>query len=122
MNYLNLNPIFVMQELTIMSEKYANIRTVKSYVNQMFDTAEIAEYIDVNRMEKPLRQISSPKQKRLAERRKALGEYLTADQLIAWLDCAKVDCEVGKLKFEDYLLFLITLNLGDRKAESYGLQ
>ncbi|OFP86697.1 integrase [Lactobacillus sp. HMSC056D05] len=122
MNYLNLNPMFVMQELTIMSEKYANIRTVKSYVNQMFDTAEIAEYIDVNRMEKPLRQISSPKQKRLAERRKALGEYLTADQLIAWLDCAKVDCEVGKLKFEDYLLFLITLNLGDRKAESYGLQ
>ncbi|UZD25797.1 tyrosine-type recombinase/integrase [Lacticaseibacillus paracasei] len=122
MTYLNLNKQFVMQELAILSEKYANIRTVKSYVSQMFDTAEMVDFIDVNRLEKAISSIGSPKKERLATRRKMTGESLSADEMVAWLDAANTDHENGKLSDQDYLLLLLTLHLGDRKGESYGLQ
>lgn len=122
LNYLNLNKQFVVQELSILAEKYANIRTVKAYVRQVFEVAEIMDYIDANRIEKALRLVGSPKKERLATRRKMTGSSLSADEMIAWLDAAKEDFENRKLSFQDYLLLLMTLNLGDRKGESYGLQ
>jgi integrase len=69
-----------------------------------------------------LRFINAPKKKRLHDKRVAEGEALTADELIAWIDAARTDLDSGKLSEEEYLLFVLTLNLGDRKSESYGLR
>ena len=122
LTYLNLHKQFVVEELAVLSEKYANIRTIKAYVRQLFEVAEIMDYIDFNRIEKALRLVGAPKKERLAERRRLTGGSLTADELIAWLDAARSDYEAGELILKDYLLLLLTLHLGDRKSESYGLQ
>lgn len=42
--------------------------------------------------------------------------------MIAWLDAANEDYRNGSLIMQDYVLFMLTLNLGDRKSESYALQ
>lgn len=122
LTYLNEHNQFVMQELAILGEQYANIKTIKSYVGQLFDVAEAADFIEVNRIAKILRFINAPKKKRLHDKRVAEGEALTADELIAWIDAARTDLDSGKLSEEEYLLFVLTLNLGDRKSESYGLR
>ncbi|WP_243680994.1 site-specific integrase [Lacticaseibacillus manihotivorans] len=122
LTYLNEHNQIVMEELAILGEQYANIRTIKSYVGQLFDVAEAADFIEVNRIAKILRFVNSPKKKRLHDKRVAEGEALTADELIAWIDAARTDLESGKLSEEEYLLFVLTLNLGDRKSESYGLR
>lgn len=121
-NYLNEHNQMVMQELAILAEQYANIRTIKSYIGQLFEVAEAADFIEVNRIAKILRFINAPKKKRLHEKRVAEGESLTADELIDWIDAARTDLDSGKLSEEEYLLFVLTLNLGDRKSESYGLR
>lgn len=122
LTYLNEHNQMVMQELAIFGEQYANIKTVKSYVSQLFEVAEAAEYIEVNRIAKVLKFVNAPKKKRLREKREAEGLALTADELIAWIDAAKADLAKGKLSEMEYLLFVLTLNLGDRKSESYGIQ
>ncbi|MBW4801810.1 site-specific integrase [Loigolactobacillus coryniformis] len=122
LTYLNVHKQFVVEELAVLSEKYANIRTIKAYVRQLFEVAEIMDFIDFNRVEKALRLVGAPKKERLAERRRMVGGALTAEELIDWLDAARNDYETGKLILKDYLLLLLTLHLGDRKSESYGLQ
>lgn len=122
LTYLNEHNQMVMQELAILAEQYANIKTVKSYMSQLFEVAEATEYIDVNRVAKVLKFVNAPKKKRLREKREAAGEALTAKELIAWIDAAKADLAKGKLSEMEYLLFVLTLNLGDRKSESYGIQ
>lgn len=119
---LNEDKDFVVRELVTFSQTYANIRTVKSYVRQMFETAEVLDYIEYDRLEKPLRFINSPKKDRLKKRREAEGESLTAQELLEWLDAAFEDYKNGKLNLQDYLLFMLTLHLGDRKSESYALK
>ncbi|MGQ2197147.1 tyrosine-type recombinase/integrase [Lactiplantibacillus plantarum] len=120
--YLNEHNQMVFEELVILSEKYANIKTVKSYVGQMFETAEMLDYIEVDRIARVLKAVPAPKKKRLQKKREAAGLALTAPELIAWIDAAKADLAKGKLSEKEYLLFILTLNLGDRKSESYGLQ
>ena len=122
LTYLNEHNQMVMEELAILAEQYANIKTVKSYISQLFEVAEAAEYIQVNRIAKVLKFVNAPKKERLREKREAEGLALTADELIAWIDAAKADLAKGKLSEMEYLLFVLTLNLGDRKSESYGLQ
>lgn len=120
--YLNEHNQMVFEELVILSEKYANIKTVKSYVGQIFETAEMLDYIEVDRIARVLKAVPAPKKKRLQKKREAAGLALTAPELIAWIDAAKADLAKGKLSEKEYLLFILTLNLGDRKSESYGLQ
>ena len=120
--FLNDNKDFVMRSLMQKSQTYANIKVLKSYVNQLFDIAELLEYIEYNRIEKTLRYVGDPKKQKLKAERQLAGEALTAEELIAWLDAANEDYENGDLIMQDYVLFMLTLNLGDRKSESYALQ
>ena len=43
--FLNDNKDFVLRALMKKSQTYANIKIIKSYVNQIFDIAELLEYI-----------------------------------------------------------------------------
>lgn len=122
MKFLNDNKDFVLRALMKKSQTYANIKIIKSYVNQMFDIAELLEYIEYNRIEKVIRYVGDPKKQQLKAERQLIGESLTAEELIAWLDATNEDYKNGSLIMQDYVLFMLTLNLGDRKSESYALQ
>ena len=120
--FLNDNKDFVLRALMKKSQTYANIKIIKSYVNQIFDIAELLEYIEYNRIEKVIRYVGDPKKQQLKAERQLNGEALTAEELIAWLDAANEDYSKGLLIMKDYVLLMLTLNLGDRKSESYALQ
>lgn len=120
--FLNDNKDFVLRALMKKSQTYANIKIIKSYVNQIFDIAELLEYIEYNRIEKMIRYVGDPKKQQLKAERQLNGEALTAEELIAWLDAANEDYSKGLLIMQDYVLLMLTLNLGDRKSESYALQ
>jgi integrase len=120
--YLNNHKEFIINKIVKMSSTYANIRTVRSYVHQMFKTAEILDYVEYDRVSAPLARIASPHKDKLKKEREAKGLALSATELLAWLNATHHDYEKGKMALEDYLLFLLTLHLGDRKSESYGLQ
>lgn len=122
MTYLNSNKEFVVDQLKEKSEHFANIKTVKAYVRQMFEVAEILDYIEYDRVGKSLRLVGQPHKDKLKKERMKKGEFLTAEQLLDWLQATKEDYERGKLSLADYALFLLTLHLGDRKSESYALQ
>ncbi|MCT2892308.1 tyrosine-type recombinase/integrase [Lacticaseibacillus paracasei] len=122
MTYLNSNKEFVVDQLKEKSEHFANIKTVKAYVRQMFEVAEILDYIEYDRVGKSLRLVGQPHKDKLKKERMKKGEFLTAEQLLDWLQATKEDYERGKLSLADYTLFLLTLHLGDRKSESYALQ
>ncbi|ETU56610.1 hypothetical protein IGK80_002706 [Enterococcus sp. DIV0609] len=47
---------------------------------------------------------------------------MTARELIEWLDVVNKEYDEGILIMQDYVLFMLTLNIGDRKSESYALQ
>lgn len=83
----------------------------------MFDIAELLEY---NRIEKTIRYVGDPKKQKLKAERQLASEALTAEELTAWLDEANEGYENGDLIMQDYVLFMLTLNLGDRKSESYS--
>ena len=120
--FLNDNKDFVLRALMKKSQTYANIKIIKSYVNQIFDIAELLEYIEYNRIEKVIRYVGDPKKQQLKAERQLNGEALTAEELIAWLDAANEDYSKGLLIMKEYVLLMLTLNLGDRKSESYALQ
>lgn len=50
------------------------------------------------------------------------GEFLTAEELIEWIEAAQNDLNNDKIILQDYVLFMLTMHLGDRKSESYALQ
>ncbi|WP_035050918.1 tyrosine-type recombinase/integrase [Carnobacterium pleistocenium] len=120
--HLNDNKEIVLRELTKLSQSYANIKVVKSYVNQMFEIAELLDYIEYNRVQKVIQYVSAPKKQKLKEKRELEGESLTAPELIQWIDTANEEYKNGTMIMQDYVLFMLTLNLGDRKSESYALQ
>jgi integrase len=122
LKFLNDNKDFVLQSLMKKSQTYANIKIIKSYVNQLFDIAELLEYIEYNRIAKVIRYVGDPKKQQLKAKRQLNGESLSAEELIAWLDATNEDYNNGSLIMQDYVLFMLTLNLGDRKSESYALQ
>ncbi|EIR4022036.1 site-specific integrase [Enterococcus faecalis] len=120
--WLNENKEFVLRQLTSLSKTYANIKVVKGYVNQVFEMAELLDYIEYNRIEKVIRYVSAPKKQKLKEERELVGESMTARELIEWLDVVNKEYDEGILIMQDYVLFMLTLNIGDRKSESYALQ
>lgn len=120
--FLNDNKELVLRELTRLSQSYANIKIVKGYINQVFEIAELLDYIEYNRIQKVIRYVSAPKKQKLKERREIKGESMTAQELLAWIDTVNEEYQSGKLIMQDYVLFMLTLSLGDRKSESYALQ
>lgn len=123
LNWLNDNKDFVLRQLTVLSRDYANIKVVKGYFNQVFELAELLDYIEYNRIAKVVQYVSAPKKQMLKEKRQVQGRSsMTAEQLISWLDVIKKEYQQGIISMQDYVLFLLTLNLGNRKSESYALQ
>lgn len=120
--YLNDNKNLVLRELTKLSQSYANIKIVKSYINQVFEIAELLDYIEYNRIQKVIRYVSAPKKQKLKEVRELEGESMTAQELIHWIDVINEEYKNKTIIMQDYVLFMLTLNLGDRKSESYALQ
>lgn len=118
---LNTNKDLVLRKLNAKAQKHANIKTVKSYVNQLFDIAELLDYIEYNRIAKIVRYVGDPLKQRRKMKRTLKGEALTAEQLIDWIQAIQQDSNQGVLAFQDFVLFTLTVNLGDRKSESYAL-
>ncbi|WP_379971610.1 tyrosine-type recombinase/integrase [Enterococcus devriesei] len=119
---MNDNKDFVLSELTRKSRSYANIKVIKSYVSQLFEIAELLDYIEYNRIAKVTKFVAEPKKIRLKVERQLNGESLTAEQLLQWISVINEDYHTEKLILQDYLLFMLTLHLGYRKSESYALQ
>ena len=64
---MNTNKDLVLRKLNAKAQKYANIKTIKSYVNQLFDIAEL-DYIEYNHVAKITRYVGDPlKQRRKME-------------------------------------------------------
>lgn len=120
--YLNDNKDLVLRELTKLSRSYANIKIVKSYINQVFEISELLDYIEYNRIQKVIRYVSAPKKQKLKEVRELEGESMTAQELIYWIDTVNEEYKNKTIIMQDYVLFMLTLNLGDRKSESYAIQ
>lgn len=121
-DFLNQNKQVVLNILTQKAEEYANFKTIRSYVNSIFDWAEELEYIETNRISKTIRRIKATKKIKLQESKKNEDLYLSQEELQAWFTAFEKDLDVDKIHFKDYVLFYTTFFLGDRKSESYALQ
>lgn len=120
--FLNQNKPVILNLMTAKAEEYANFRTLRSYVNSIFDWAEELEYIETNRISKTMSRIKSTKKIRLQEEKNEEDLYLSIENLKAWFDAFQIDLEEEKISLKDYALFFTTFFLGDRKSESYALQ
>lgn len=122
LNYLNQNKAFVLKVMTKKAAEYANFKTLRSYVNSIFDWAEELEYIERNKLEKSLKRINATKKNQLKAARKDEDLYLSFEQLQEWLQAAQEDYEKGLLTLQDYTLFQTTFFLSDRKSETYAIK
>lgn len=122
LNFLNQNKQVILNLMTAKANEYANFKTLRSYVNSMFDWAEELEYIEANRVSKTLKRIKAIKKIQLQEAKQEEDLYLSQKELKAWLKAIVSDLEQGKLEFKDYVLFFTTFFLSDRKSESYALE
>lgn len=122
LDFLNQNKQVILNLMTAKANEYANFKTLRSYVNSMFDWAEELEYIEANRVSKTLKRIKATKKIQLQEAKQEEDLYLSQKELKARLKAIASDLEQGKLEFKDYVLFFTTFFLSDRKSESYALE
>lgn len=122
LNHLNHNKVFVLQVMTKKAAEYANFKTLRSYVNSIFDWAEELEYIERNKLEKSLKRIKETKKNQLKQARKEEDQYLSFEQLQEWLLAVQEDYESNLLSLQDYVLFQTTFFLSDRKSETYAIK
>lgn len=122
LNHLNQNKVFVLQIMTKKATEYANFKTLRSYVNSIFDWAEELEYIERNKLEKSLKRIKATKKNQLKQARKEEDQYLSFEQLQEWLLAVQEDYESNLLSLQDYVLFQTTFFLSDRKSETYAIK
>lgn len=122
LNHLNQNKVFVLQVMTKKAAEYANFKTLRSYVNSIFDWAEELEYIERNKLEKSLKRIKATKKNQLKQARKEEDQYLSFEQLQEWLLAVQEDYESNLLSLQDYVLFQTTFFLSDRKSETYAIK
>jgi integrase len=121
--WLNNNKKFVLETLVEKSQTFANIKTLKSYINQVFGIAELLEYIEYNQIDRILSFVSDPKKQKLAEERELSGKNaLTAAELNDWIAVVNREYEEGILPMSAYVYFWIILTIGDRTSETRALQ
>ena len=122
LDYLNEHKQFVVKQMNKKAKEYANFKSVRSYFIQVMDLAEEYDYIDYNRLTKPLRKIKSSKKNQLKKLKKEEEKYLCERELLLWFDAVEKDYVDGLLNIQEYTLFWTTFFLSDRKSESYALQ
>ena len=122
LDFLNQNKQVILNLLTQKAEEYANFKSIRSYVNSVFDWAEELEYIETNRISKTIKRIKATKKIKLEEAKNDENLYLSQTELQAWFTAFEEDLRDEKILFKDYVLFFTTFFLGDRKSESYVLQ
>ncbi|MFG5406740.1 site-specific integrase, partial [Enterococcus faecalis] len=81
-----------------------NFKTLRSYVNQVFDLAEEYDYISYNRLSKTLKKIKALKKIQLANNKQKEDKYLSEEELIKWIKAIEEDYEEGLLTTQDYTL------------------
>ncbi len=121
-SYLNDNKQLVVKILNEIAESYANIKTIKSYFNQIFDLAEFEEIIEVNKIEKSLRRVTDVRKQEIISKKNRVNQALTVSELRSWLQAFETELDNGSVIFMDYLLFHLTLKTGIRKSEAYAFQ
>ncbi|MDT2556643.1 site-specific integrase [Enterococcus raffinosus] len=122
LTYLNEHKQFVVKEMNKKAKEYANFKSVRSYFTQVMDLAEEYDYIDYNRLTKPLRKIKSSKKNQLKKLKKEEEKYLCERDLLLWFAAVEKDYADELLNIQEYTLFWTTFFLSDRKSESYALQ
>lgn len=122
LNYLNDHKAFVIKEMTKKAATYRNFKTIRSYVNSIFDWAEELEHIERNKLEKSLRLIKSAKKNQLDKDKKEEEQYLSLEELKDWIDAINEDLDNQLLSYQDFALFMTTLLLSSRKSETYALK
>lgn len=122
LDHLNQHKQFVIREMNRKAKVYANFKSVRSYFVQVMDLAEEYDYIEYNRLAKPLRKIKSAKKNELRNLLNEADKYLSEEELLLWFKAVEKDYAEKLLTMQDYTLFWTTFFLSDRKSESYALQ
>lgn len=122
LDHLNQHKQFVLREMNRKAKVYANFKSVRSYFVQVMDLAEEYDYIEYNRLAKPLRKVKSAKKNELRSLLNEAEKYLSDNELLLWFKAVEKDYEEKQLTLQDYTLFWTTFFLSDRKSESYALQ
>ncbi|WP_311901377.1 tyrosine-type recombinase/integrase [Enterococcus devriesei] len=122
LDYLNEHKQFVVKQMNKKAKEYANFKSVRSYFIQVMDLAEEYDYIDYNRLTKPLRKIKSSKKNQLKKMKKEEEKFLCERDLLLWFSAVEKDYAKELLSIQEYTLFWTTFFLSDRKSESYALQ
>ena len=118
LNHLNHNKALVLKVMTKKAAEYANFKTLRSYVNSIFDWAEELEYIERNKLEKSLKRIKATKKNQLkdGEKRGRLIPVISSSYKngckAAQEDYEKVDCLPCKtILYSKQLFSCLTENL-----------
>lgn len=122
LKFLNDNKEVVINLLTLKASEYANFKTVRSYVNSVFNFAEELDYLEYNRLSKIIKRIKPTKKLEIESTKRQEDLYLTQCELKDWLNAIDTDLEIGSISLKDYVLFYTTFFLSDRKSETYALQ
>lgn len=122
MSSLNDSKELVVKLLTKKAEEYANFKAVRSYFNSMIDLATEYEYLPFNKLEQSVKRIKAHKKIELKENLVESDRSLTLEELQQWLETCEADFNSGELELKDYVLFLATFFLSDRKSETYALK
>lgn len=122
LGHLNQHKQFVIRKMNKKAKEYANFKSVRSYFVQVMDLAEEYDYIEYNRLTKPLRKIKSAKKYELRNLTDGADKFLTEKELLLWFKTVEKDYAEKLLPIQDYTLFWTTFFLSDRKSESYALQ
>ena len=122
LKFLNENKEVVINLLTQKASEYANFKTIRSYVNSVFNFAEELDYLEYNRLSKIIKRIKPTKKLEIESTKRDEDLFLTQSELKDWLNAIDTDLEASNISLKDYVLFYTTFFLSDRKSESYVLQ
>lgn len=119
---LNDSKEFVVKLLTKKAEEFANFKALRSYYSSMFTLAVEYDYLEFYKLEQSVKRIKAHKKIELKESRVESDRSLTIEELQQWLEACEADYKAEVLELKDYVLFLATFFLSDRKSETYALK